>query len=47
MNHRISAALLLIHSIIVFVIYLLLAVSKWFPYGHVLKGIRECLYKFF
>ncbi len=47
MNLKISAAFLLIHSIVVFVIYFLLAVSKWFPYGHILKGIRECLYKFF
>jgi|GEM_PF-3510952 len=47
MRLKIIALFLLIHSLIIFSIYLLLAVSKWFPYGPVLKGIRECLYKFF
>jgi hypothetical protein len=35
------------HSVLVFLIGGLLFVSKWFPYGHVTRMLREWLYRFF
>ncbi|MBN2037742.1 MAG: hypothetical protein JW768_13455 [Chitinispirillaceae bacterium] len=41
-----APAILLAHSVIIFILGLMLFVSKWFPYGP-LKEIREWLYRFF
>jgi len=39
--------LLTVHAALVFTLGLLLFVSKWFPYGSFLKGMRAWLYRYF
>ena len=46
-NNRWLFRLCIVHSVLVFLIGLLLFITKWFPYGGGTRWLRECLYKFF
>jgi hypothetical protein len=47
MVKKILFYLLTINALVVYGIGLALFVSKWFPFGHLLVRLRECLYSFF
>jgi ABC-type multidrug transport system permease subunit len=40
-------ALLVAHAVAIFICAVLLLITKWFPYGSTLVGLREWLYRVF
>jgi hypothetical protein len=47
MKRTILITILLVHSLAVYLLGLMLFITKWFPYGSPTIRMREWLYRFF